>query len=229
MPTGSAPITAAIWVALLLMTGFLLYAGRPVLVPLALSVLIWQLINAVSVRLERLEVAGYTPRRWHQLVGAIVVIVLALWLAVNLIVRNVGTVSANASVYEANLPGLLPRIAGLFGLPAPESMSDLMDQVQLDVLIRSISAALAGFVGSIGLVALYVALSGDFSATYGPLAGIMALLLWATATGVALLFGLAVAAQLEGARAGIGDPLLADADADGIPDQLEPGTSRPTA
>lgn len=80
-----------------------------------------------------------------------------------------------------------------------------------------------------GLVALYVALSGDFSATYGPLAGIMALLLWATATGVALLFGLAVAAQLEGARAGIGDPLLPDADADGIPDQLEPGTSRPTA
>ena len=73
-----------------------------------------------------------------------------------------------------------------------------------------------------GLIALYVALSGDFSDTYGPLAGIMALLLWATATGVSLLFGIAVAAQLEGARAGIGDPLLADSDADGIPDQLEP-------
>ena len=167
MPTGSAPITAAIWVALLLMTGFLLYAGRPVLVPLALSVLIWQLINAVSVRLERFKVAGYAPRRWHQLVGAIVVIVLALWLAVNLIVRNVGTVSANASVYEANLLALLPRIAGLFGLPAPESMSDLMDQVQLDVLIRSISAALAGFVGSIGLVALYVAFMLIEQETFG--------------------------------------------------------------
>ena len=60
-------------------------------------------------------------------------------------------------MYEANLLALLPRIAGLFGLPAPESVSDLMDQIRLDVLIRSISAALAGFVGSIGLVALYVA------------------------------------------------------------------------
>lgn len=75
-----------------------------------------------------------------------------------------------------------------------------------------------------GLVALYVALSGDFSETYGPLAGIMALLLWATVTGVALLFGLAVAAQLEGVRAGMGDPLLPDTDADGIPDQLEPNS-----
>ena len=82
---------------------------------------------------------------------------LALWLVVNLIVSNVGAVSANASVFEANLLALLPRIAGLFGLPAPESVGDLVDQIELDVLIRSMTATLAGFVGSIGLVALYVA------------------------------------------------------------------------
>ncbi|MEJ2861120.1 YihY/virulence factor BrkB family protein [Actinomycetospora flava] len=73
-----------------------------------------------------------------------------------------------------------------------------------------------------GCVALYVAVSGDFSDTYGPLAGIMALLLWATVTGVALLLGVAVAAQLEAARAGQGDPLLRDDDEDGIPDELQP-------
>lgn len=73
-----------------------------------------------------------------------------------------------------------------------------------------------------GAVALYVAVSGDFSDTYGPLAGIMALLLWATVTGVALLLGVAVAAQLEAARTGMGDPLLRDEDGDGIPDELQP-------
>ncbi|GAA4927324.1 YihY family inner membrane protein [Actinomycetospora succinea] len=73
-----------------------------------------------------------------------------------------------------------------------------------------------------GCVALYVALSGDFSDTYGPLAGIMALLLWAMVTGIALLLGVAVAAQLEAVRAGMGDPLLRDEDADGIPDELQP-------
>jgi YihY family inner membrane protein len=73
-----------------------------------------------------------------------------------------------------------------------------------------------------GCVALYVAVSGDFSDTYGPLAGVMALLLWATVTGIALLLGVAVAAQLEAARAGIEDPLLRDDDGDGIPDELQP-------
>ena len=157
MPTGSGPFVAAIWLALLLMAGYLLHAGRAVLIPLALAVLIWQLINAVSARVQGIRIGGYAPNRWHRLVAGVLVIALALWLVVNLIARNVGAVSANASVFEANLLALLPRIAGLFGLPAPESVGDLVDQIELDVLIRSMTATLAGFVGSIGLVALYVA------------------------------------------------------------------------
>ncbi len=70
-----------------------------------------------------------------------------------------------------------------------------------------------------GAIALYVSVSGEFSATYGPLAGIMVLLLWAFVTGVALLAGMAVSAQLEAVRAGVPDPLLVDADDDGVPDE----------
>jgi hypothetical protein len=44
------------------------------------------------------------------------------------------------------------------------------------------------------------------------------LLLWANVTGIALLAGVAVAAQIEAVRAGHADPLLADSDDDGIPD-----------
>jgi YihY family inner membrane protein len=73
-----------------------------------------------------------------------------------------------------------------------------------------------------GVIAAYVSVSGEFSATYGPLAGIMVLLLWAFATGIALLAGFAVSAQLEAVRAGVVDPLLADLDDDGVPDPLQP-------
>ena len=49
----------------------------------------------------------------------------------------------------------------------------------------------------------------------------MALLLWANVTGIALLAGVALAAQLEAVRAGDSDPLLTDSDDDGIPDHLD--------
>lgn len=52
-------------------------------------------------------------------------------------------------------------------------------------------------------LAFYVTHSGSFGSTYGPLTGVIALLLWANLTSIALFLGLALAAQLEAARAGI--------------------------
>jgi YihY family inner membrane protein len=53
-----------------------------------------------------------------------------------------------------------------------------------------------------GLLALYLGVSKQFGETYGPLAGLIGLLLWAFLTALALFLGLAVAAQLEAVRAG---------------------------
>ena len=78
-----------------------------------------------------------------------------------------------------------------------------------------------------GLLALYVVAAAGFDETYGPLTAVMALLLWANVTGIALLAGLALAAQLEAVRAGRPDPLLADADDDGIPDELDEHPNSP--
>jgi YihY family inner membrane protein len=59
------------------------------------------------------------------------------------------------------------------------------------------------WVSATWLLALYVEKSGTFGAVYGPLTAFVALLLWANLTGVALFLGIAFAAQLEAARAGI--------------------------
>ncbi|MEE6258925.1 YihY/virulence factor BrkB family protein [Plantactinospora sonchi] len=60
------------------------------------------------------------------------------------------------------------------------------------------------------LLAGYVSYSDAFGATYGALAGMMALLLWANLTGVALFGGLAFAAQLEALRIGDHEPAEPD-------------------
>lgn len=49
-------------------------------------------------------------------------------------------------------------------------------------------------------------LSSTFGTTYGPLAGIVALMVWAVLASIALLFGAAVGAQLEAVRGGRPDP-----------------------
>jgi YihY family inner membrane protein len=61
-----------------------------------------------------------------------------------------------------------------------------------------------------GGLAAYVHLSSSFGSTYGPLAGIIALLLWSLMSAIALFYGVAVCAQLEALRAGDTEPAYDD-------------------
>lgn len=60
------------------------------------------------------------------------------------------------------------------------------------------------------LLALYLTAASSFGDTYGQLAGMIGVLLWALLTSVALFFGVAVAAQLEAERAGTPAPSTDD-------------------
>ena len=58
-----------------------------------------------------------------------------------------------------------------------------------------------------GLLALYLDVSsGTFGRTYGPLTGVIAVLIWSFLTSLAIFLGLAFAAQLEAVRAGAPGP-----------------------
>jgi YihY family inner membrane protein len=81
------------------------------------------------------------------------------------------------------------------------------------------AVALVLWVALTGLLAAFVRTSGSFGAVYGPLTAVMALLLCAFMTGIALFLGLSFAAQLEAVRAGI--PQGAGADP-----EVDPGVTR---
>ena len=63
--------------------------------------------------------------------------------------------------------------------------------------------SIAGVVLVSLLLSAYLSASSSFGETYGPLAGFLGLLLWAYLSSIAVYVGLAFAAQLEAARAGV--------------------------
>ncbi|GAB6985714.1 YihY/virulence factor BrkB family protein [Nocardioides pyridinolyticus] len=71
------------------------------------------------------------------------------------------------------------------------------------------TAVVLSMLATAGLAA-YVQVSSSFGSIYGPLAGIVALLLWSLLSAMALFYGVAVCAQLEALRAG--DPAPVDDD-----------------
>ena len=77
-------------------------------------------------------------------------------------------------------------------------------------LVFGAAVSLAVWMVATALLAWYVEGSHTFGATYGPLTAVLAFLLWANLSAIALFYGIAFAAQLESRRAGVSSPVTAD-------------------
>ena len=73
-------------------------------------------------------------------------------------------------------------------------------------LLSGTTVSVAVWVLATILLGLFYEHASVLGGSYGPLLGVVALLVWAYATGVAVLYGLACAAQLEAERAGEAEP-----------------------
>jgi YihY family inner membrane protein len=74
-------------------------------------------------------------------------------------------------------------------------------------LLSGTTVSVAVWVLATILLGLFYEHASVLGGSYGPLLGVVALLVWAYATGVAVLYGLACAAQLEAERAGEAEPV----------------------
>jgi YihY family inner membrane protein len=76
------------------------------------------------------------------------------------------------------------------------------------------------------LLSLFLTASRTFGQTYGPLAGVMGVLVWAFLVSLAILLGLAFAAQLEAVRAGTPKPMTGERISRTGSEELPTGTRR---
>lgn len=111
----------------------------------------------------------------------------------------------------------LPALSGLLLIVGGNATASSLEQgYGLDRLIVGVlrwpvalalglgaGIALAFWMTFTGLLAVYFTLSGSFAAVNGQLTSIMALLLWAQLSSMAILFWVAFTAQLEAERAGL--------------------------
>lgn len=106
--------------------------------------------------------------------------------------------------WPAGLVLLVVTIAVLFD-HAPRRRQPALSWLALGAGIAVALSMLAA-----AAMSAYVNLSGSFGSTYGPLAGIVALLLWSLLSSISLFYGVAVCAQLEALRSHQPEPAYDD-------------------
>lgn len=156
--------------ALAVMLGWLLWVGKPVLLPLLAAVISVYVLSTAAASVGRIPILGRLPD-WARRTLIIIGFAVAVLLLFVLVFNNLAQVAAALPRYQSNLDLLVTRTADLLGIedePTWESVRRAtFDQVNARSLVAPALLSLRGFGATLFLVVLY---SAFFMAERGILA-----------------------------------------------------------
>ncbi len=155
------PMLTALWLLVAVAVGSVLVLGRDVLVPLAVAILVWAFVNSVATQLVRasrwaLRNRGAMPPG-VALVFAVLVVVWAILMVVQVVADNVAQIAVAAPGYRDRLEEVIPAIGVWLGVDVPDLVGDLLAQFQFSEIVAQLAGALTALAGNTMLVLLYTA------------------------------------------------------------------------
>jgi len=146
---------AALWAIVVAATIYLLVAGRGLLLPFVLGLVLWYMIDALADAFEQPRIGRLRLPRPIALLAAVCVMGGLVWVVGRTIGRNISAVAAAAPNYERRLQILINEGARLVGVEQVPTLDELFDRISLADTLSSLAAAAASVVSVAGIVLIY--------------------------------------------------------------------------
>jgi len=146
---------AALWAIVVAATMYLLVAGRGLLLPIVLGIVLWYMIDALADAFEHPRFGRLRLPRPFALMAAVCIMGGLLWVVGRTIGRNVSAVIAAAPNYERRLQILINEGARLISVEQAPTIGELFDRISLADTLSSIATAAASVVSVAGIVVVY--------------------------------------------------------------------------
>ena len=146
---------AALWAIVIAATLYLLVAGRGLLLPFVLGIVLWYMVSALAEAFEHPNIGHLRLPRPIALVAAVCVMGGLLWVVGRTIGRNISAVAAAAPNYERRLQILVDQGTRMIGLEQSPTIAELFDRISLADTLGSIATAAASVVSVAGIVLIY--------------------------------------------------------------------------
>ncbi len=138
------------------LTIYLLVSGRDILIPIALAVMAWFLLNAVATAIRRVRIGGYLIPRWAALTLTVIGFVATILAVVELVSGSFDGVLEAAPKYQENLQRRIVDGAALLGVEAPPNLKQLAERVDVRSLVGTLAGTLTAIAGNVGIIVVYV-------------------------------------------------------------------------
>jgi predicted PurR-regulated permease PerM len=144
------------WSVILAVMLAMLVFGRDFLIPLAVAILLWGLLDALREMFLRLAPDAHPMPSWVAMVLSISTVVLGNTLVYGILVSQVDAMVAAAPVYQENFAALTTRLAGFLGIEQLPSAERMLSQINLGEVFTWIGASAGTLLSHFVLIAIYV-------------------------------------------------------------------------
>jgi len=146
---------AALWAVVIAATIFLLVAGRGLLLPFVLGIVLWYMVDSLADTFAQPRLGRFRLPQPLALLLAVLVIGGLFWIVGRTIGRNVQAVVAAVPSYEARLTHLIEQATRLAGVEQAPTLSELVARISLADTLGSFATAAASVVSIAGLILIY--------------------------------------------------------------------------
>lgn len=134
---------------------YVLVVGQAFLVPLAVAVMVWYVINALSRTFAR-AIPFFEKPNWITMILALISIGLFFGFAINMVSDNIAAVRAAAPEYKANFDQMLVKFGANSRFDLLPNVKQMVSRIEIAPLISTLASTFTGMIGNISLVLFYV-------------------------------------------------------------------------
>jgi predicted PurR-regulated permease PerM len=146
---------AALWAIVVAAGIYLIVAGRGLLLPFVMGVVLWYMIHALADAFETPRFMAWRLPRPLALAAAVCVMASLVWVLGRTIGLNLSAVVDAAPTYEHRLQALINQGARLVGAEQAPTLGELFNRISLADSLARLAAATASIVSVAGIVLIY--------------------------------------------------------------------------
>lgn len=149
-------ITFAAGLFLVWIIGWLLIAGRGLIIPFIISIFIWHLLNTIYSAMQQLPIVSTHLPSWMGMVLSLLVVAFLGKIVVDIITNNVSDVIAASPRYQENLLHIFNNLNEKFHIKGNASYNNLLQNFSLQSVLMNIYGVFTTLMSSAILISLYI-------------------------------------------------------------------------
>lgn len=136
--------------------GYLLIAGRGLLIPIVIAIFIWHLLNTINSGMKKVPFVGQQFPSWLSMVLSLLVVAILVKILINIITNNVNDVIAASPRYQENLLAIFNNLDKRFHIKAFADFDSIIKSLSIQSMVLNIYSVFTTLTSSAVLIALYI-------------------------------------------------------------------------